>query len=276
LPRCSIYSGLIALGLTSLTVFAQADTISSDSVRYEIGIGGAYSKLADYPGSAISQHYLLPFPYIRYQSDKLKLDRNEALGQLFQAGNWSLNVSLAAALPVNSDDNAWRQGMPDLLWITEVGPTLDYVLFKADTDKLTFRIPLRKAIATDLQHWQSTGWRFEPHFRWQQQVASQLQFTSQLAALWSTAQYHQYLYGVAAQYATADRPAYQAAGGFSGWRLSGGLSWRSRNWWLGGFVRYDNLQQAQFNDSPLVQRQHSVSYGVAFAWIFKQQGQFDE
>lgn len=260
----------------SLTAQAQTTADNSDDVSYEIGVGAAYSKLPDYPGAATSQHYLLPFPYLTYSSDKLKLNRTEALGELFTLGDLSLNVSLAAALPVNSDNNSQRQNMPDLLWITEFGPTLDYIVHQNNTEKLTVRMPLRKAVATDLQHWQSIGWRFEPNVRWQQQIVANLNFTSQLAALWSTAQYHQYLYGVGAEYATQTRPAYLAKSGFSGWRLSGGLSWRSQHWWIGGFVRYDNLQQAQFNDSPLLQRQHNVSYGLAFAWIFKQQGVFYE
>lgn len=246
------------------------DSSPKGIARYELGIGAAYSRLSDYPGSSENQQYLLPFPYLTYQSDKLKLNRSEALGQLLARGNWALNISLAAALPVNSDDNQRRQGMDDLMWITEIGPTLDYRAYQTTETALTVRLPLRKAIATDLQHWQSTGWRFEPQLRWRQQLTDSLQLTTQLAAFWSTAQYHQYLYGVAPEQATLQRSAYSADSGFSGWRLSGGLSWRYKSWWFGSFVRYDNLQQAKFNDSPLVERQHNISYGLAFAWIFKQ------
>ncbi len=245
---------------------------SAGPARFAIGIGGTYSQLPDYPGSAINQHYLLPFPYLVYQSDRLSLNQSEALGQLLQAGNWSLNLSFAGALPVNSDNNPYRQDMPDLLWLAEFGPMLDYTIQHTADSRLTLRIPLRKAVATDLQHWQSTGWRFEPHLRWRQALGNKLQLTGQLAAIWSTAQYHQYLYGVEQQYVNIWRQQYQAADGFSGWRLSAGASWRYRNWWLGGFARYDNLQQANFRDSPLVQRAHNVSFGVAFAWIFNQQG----
>ncbi|GAB59853.1 MipA/OmpV family protein [Rheinheimera nanhaiensis] len=52
--------------------------------------------------------------------------------------------------------------------------------------------------------------------------------------------------------------------------------WQHKRRWLGAFVRYDNLQGVSFADSPLFQRQHNASFGVVLAWIFNQQGYFDE
>ncbi|WP_243695610.1 MipA/OmpV family protein [Rheinheimera sp. D18] len=269
LPSCI---GIIFSVILLSTVPASAKQVSATKPKFAIGVGATYAQLPDYVGSGVNQHYLLPFPYIVYQSDKVKVNQSEAIGELFQHGAWSLSVSMAGALRVNSDDNPYRRDMPDLLWIGEIGPTLDYSISKTATSQLTLRIPLRKAVATDLQHWQSVGWRVEPHIRWHKSLANRLQLSSQLAAIWSTAQYHQYLYGVEQHYATEQRQQYHATDGFSGWCLSSGLSWRYKNWWLGSFARYDNLQQASFRDSPLVQRRHNVSFGVAFAWIFNQQG----
>jgi hypothetical protein len=38
---------------------------------------------------------------------------------------------------------------------------------------------------------------------------------------------------------------------------------------MGGFIRYDNLSGAAFDDSPLLETRHSVMGGFAVAWIFK-------
>jgi MipA family protein len=260
---------LIFISGVSAPIFAE--TPEPGQAYYELGVGVAYSQLPDYLGSGRDQHYLVPFPYLTYQSAKVTIARNEAVGTLWQHHNWSLNLNFAGALPVNSEDNGLRQGMPDLHWLAEFGPRLDYQIQQSATQQLSLQFPLRKVIATDIQHWQSVGWRFEPRLVWQQQLNSQLRLTSQVAALWSTEQYHQYLYGVNPEYATANRLAYQAKAGFSGWRVSLGLSWRSQNWWLGAFSRYDNIHQASFADSPLVQQHNNVSVGLAFAWIFKQQ-----
>ncbi|MBU2070606.1 MAG: MipA/OmpV family protein [Gammaproteobacteria bacterium] len=249
---------------------------NAEDAAWQLGVGLAYSQLPDYPGAAGQQHYLLPFPYFTYRSDKVKLTRSEALGQLFSAGKLSLNLSLAAALPVNSDDNQARRDMPDLLWLTEIGPTADYQLLNNDRQQLLLRLPLRKAIATDLRQWHDVGWRLEPQLHWRQKLANSLQWTSQLALNWSDKEYHQYLYGVAPAYATATRQEYRAQAGYAGWRWSNGISWQHKRWWLGAFVRYDNLQGVSFADSPLLQRQHNASFGVALAWIFNQQGYFDE
>ena len=260
------------LGIIVVSCIAVCWQASAEQAAWQLGAGVAYSQLPDYPGAAQQQQYLLPFPYFTYRSDKLTLNRSEALGQLFSAGNLSLNLSLAAALPVNSDDNIARQGMPDLLWLTEFGPTADYQLLKNDQQQLLLRIPLRKAIATDLRHFHDAGWRFEPQLRWQQNLAAKLRWTSQLTINWSDKDYHQYLYGVTAAYATAQRPQYNAGGGYAGWRWSNGITWQHKRWWLGAFIRYDNLQGVSFADSPLLQRRHNASFGVALAWIFNQQG----
>jgi len=47
------------------------------------------------------------------------------------------------------------------------------------------------------------------------------------------------------------------------------MSRRFEHVWMGGFVRYDNLSGATFEDSPLVENSHSVMGGFAVAWIFK-------
>ena len=67
-----------------------------------------------------------------------------------------------------------------------------------------------------------------------------------------------YFYSVAPEFATATRPAYEAPGGYAGWRAIAAFSRRFGNAWLGAFVRYDDLHGAVFAPSPLVrQRNHS-------------------
>ena len=66
---------------------------------------------------------------------------------------------------------------------------------------------------------------------------------------------------------TANRPAYQARGGYAGWRAVAATSRRFGNMWVGGFVRYDNLRGAAFDDSPLVRRTSAVTFGFGISWI---------
>ena len=79
--------------------------------------------------------------------------------------------------------------------------------------------------------------------------------------------FHRYYYGVDPAYATAARPAYEARGGYAGWRALAATSRRFGNAWVGGFVRYDQLRGAAFDDSPLVRRTSAVTFGLGVSWI---------
>ena len=78
---------------------------------------------------------------------------------------------------------------------------------------------------------------------------------------------HAYYYAVAPQYATAARPAYEAASGYAGMQYLAALSRRFPKYWVGAFVRYDNLSGAAFENSPLVRQKDYVAGGIAISWI---------
>ena len=46
------------------------------------------------------------------------------------------------------------------------------------------------------------------------------------------------------------------------------LSKRIDRFWVGAFLRYDNLSGARFADSPLVRQKDYWAAGVAVSWIF--------
>ena len=67
------------------------------------------------------------------------------------------------------------------------------------------------------------------------------------------------------------RPAFNATGGYSGSRSEFTFSKRYGQYWLGGFLRYDNLSGSKIERSPLVSEIESWMGGVALTWIFHQQ-----
>jgi outer membrane scaffolding protein for murein synthesis (MipA/OmpV family) len=46
------------------------------------------------------------------------------------------------------------------------------------------------------------------------------------------------------------------------------LTKRFPRYWVGGYVRYDALSGAVYEDSPLIETQHAVAAGVAMSWVF--------
>jgi hypothetical protein len=87
---------------------------------------------------------------------------------------------------------------------------------------------------------------------------------------------HEYFYSVAPEFATPDRPAFEAQHGYAGSQFLVSMSKRYPKYWLGAFVRWDSLDGAVFADSPLVRQEDYFAAGVAFAWILKQSSRMVE
>jgi len=191
--------------------------------------------------------------------------------RLFDTDRVELNVSLNGAIPVNSDDSDARSGMPDLDPTFEIGPSLNVVLARpSERHTLKLKLPVRSVIATDFGSAEQAGWIFNPHLN----LDSRDMFGGwntglSLGPLFGNRKYHAYYYEVAPEFATPSRPAYSASGGYSGTLMIASLSRRFERVWVGGFIRYDNLSGAVFDDSPLVETRHSVMAGFAVAYILK-------
>ena len=268
----------------SLAALALAAALAqhADAVErplWELGIGPVGLYLPDYRGSNESRGYVYPFPLIAYRGDYFKVDREGIRGIFFQSDRVELDVSMYATPPIDSSRNSARQGMPDLDATVEIGPVLDIVLArdrKIDYNyRLRLRLPARAVIATDFSHWQNQGWVFYPHLNLDLRpdfLGGRWNLGFNAGPLYGTQKYHQYFYGVAPQYATPDRPAYNATGGYSGTTLLASLSRRIGQFWVGGYVRYDNLSGAVFDPSPLVKQSYALAAGIAIAWVFAESG----
>jgi outer membrane scaffolding protein for murein synthesis (MipA/OmpV family) len=88
--------------------------------------------------------------------------------------------------------------------------------------------------------------------------------------------YHNIYHGVPPQFATAQRPAYRAEGGYAGGQFLASASRRFADWWVGGFARWDTLSGAVFEESPLVRQKHSFAAGIAFTRALKRSGRLTE
>lgn len=239
---------------------------------WEVGAGIFPSTFPAYRGSKDQQFYLLPFPYLVYRGDFLRVDRDGLRAQLFDTDRVQINISVNASTPARSEDSNSREGMPNLDPTVEIGPSLNILLAElTDKHSLKLRLPVRSVIATDLGSTEQAGWIFNPHIKLESEdVFGGWDAGLSLGPLFGSGKYHAYYYAVEPQYATASRPAYSASGGYSGTLALASLSRRFDRIWMGGFIRYDNLKSAQFEDSPLLETDHSLMAGIAIAWIFKQ------
>jgi len=86
--------------------------------------------------------------------------------------------------------------------------------------------------------------------------------------VWADARYHNYLYGVASDFATTNRPQYEATGGYSGYKTSIGLVKSFKNIELGAFARHYSLIHSRFSKSPLKEKNSALYGGFYLAYIF--------
>jgi MipA family protein len=245
------------------------------SPLWEAGAGIAGISLPDYRGSDETRVHVLPVPYVVYRGEFLQVDREKVRGLFVRRERWESDVSFGATVPVKSEDNAARRGMPDLDATLEVGPSLNFFLRHSGDGKfkLDLRLPLRAVNATDLHKMRQVGWIVQPnlnldvhdlfgHRGWNLGILG--------GPVFADRRYHRYVYGVEPPFATPGRPAYDARSGFGGTQFIAAISKRFPRFWLGGFVKYDNLSGAVFADSPLVKRKQNVSAGLALSYVFSQ------
>ena len=238
---------------------------------WELGLGVTTLSFPDYRGSDHQRAYVLPMPYFVYRGKIFQADRDGLRGVFYDTDFAELNLSVAASLPVDSDGNEARRGMPDIDPTFEIGPSLELHLWRSADRRfqLDLRLPARMAIAVgDGLH--DAGLVFTPLINldvndpvgWEGWNLGLL-----VGAIYGNRRQNAYFYDVPEAYATPERPAYSADGGYGGVKFIAAVSKRFDRYWVGGFARYDTLTGAVFADSPLVRQDSAWAAGIGIAWI---------
>lgn len=271
--RCGLRP-LLVCALTFCAAFANAARAQGGLPLWEVGGGATVLRVPDYRGSEEVRNYVFPLPWFVYRGEIFRLDRDGLRVQFFDSDRADLNISVNGSVPVDSDRNRAREGMEDLRPILEFGPRLNVHLWGSPRTQyqLDLRVPVRAAFTfrDGIRH---VGYVTAP------QLNLDMRFPSPTApdrwnigllveVPFSDRKLHDYFYGVSATEATPTRPAYSARSGYGGWQTLAAVSRRWDNWWLGGFIKYDNVSGAVFADSPLVTQKRQVSGGIALVYIF--------
>lgn len=260
----SVFGALVLL----IVLPSAGATATETKPLWEIGLGIAPTTFPDYRGSSRQQTYLLPLPYVVYRGDVFRADREGIRGLLVDRPRLSVDVSIDGAVPVSSDDDSARAGMDDLAPVFEGGPSVNWLLYRDERVRWRLRMPVRAGIAVDFEDIRHVGWRFQPMLSLDlREVLGGWDIGISAGPQFSTRAYQAYYYDVPTADATAERPAYRAPGGYGGAALTLSASRRFDSLWAGAFVRYQNLDGARFQDSPLVETRHAVMAGAGIAWI---------
>ncbi len=262
---------LLKAGLIALCCGA-TPARAADLPLWEAGAGVAVINFPDYRGSEQRRTWVLPYPYFVYRGESVRVDDRGMHGLFFKSDRAELDVTVSGSPPVDSTKNNARRGMPDLDPTLEIGPTLNFILWRTQDRlrNLELHLPLRAVIATDFSRVHHEGWVFQPNveitiknFAGNQGLKSNL-----MAGLnFSSRRYNHYYYAVDPAFATTDRPAYAPGHGYAGAQITASLSKRYQNFWVGSFARWENLRGAVFEDSPLVKDHDYFAVGIAISWI---------
>lgn len=262
---------LSLLVVSSLFCLSTAHAQTEIKPQWELGAGVAAIDFPLYRGSNERRSFFLPIPYFVYRGETVQVNRERVRGLIFQRDSVEMDISVNGSVPAKG--SIARQGMPDLDPTLEIGPSLNFHFLYSADKKNTFdlRMPLRGVIASDFKHVQPVGWLFQPQldvdFRNIDNSGWNIGLVGGL--IFSDHRYHQYFYEVAPQYATATRPAYTTGGGYSGTQYIFAFNRRQQDGhWIGGFMKWDNLNGAVFADSPLVKSKSYFTIGIAATWTF--------
>ena len=259
--------------LLALLLVSTAGPIAAQTQEplWELGLGVTALSFPDYRGSDHQRAYVLPMPYFVYRGEIFQADRDGLRGVFFDNDFAELNLSVAASLPVDSDGNEARRGMPDIDPTFEIGPSLELHLWRSADRRfqLDLRLPARMAVAVG-DGLYDAGLVFTPLINldvkdpvgWEGWNLGLL-----VGAIYGNRRQNAYFYEVPEAYATPERPAYSADGGYGGVKLIAAVSKRFDRYWVGGFARYDTLAGAVFADSPLVRQDSAWAAGIGIAWI---------
>lgn len=264
----------IFLSLFVLLAFPQQSP-AAEKPLWELGLGGAFLIVPDYRGSNESRAYLLPYPYLVYRGEILKVEDRKIFARILKTERLTLDVSGYGGPPVDSDDNEARTGMPDLDPIFELGPALRVKLLESREGKylLNLSLPVRAVFSTDLSSVRHEGWVFSPRLNFTKGDVIRgtgLYLNLSVGPMFADRGYHEYFYEVKPAYATSFRPAHTPRGGYSGSTLTIGVGKRYRQFLFNVFVSVDFLGGAAFEASPLLKRKTSVMGGFNMTWRFSQ------
>lgn len=239
------------------------------NIRWGVGLAGA--NYPHYPGSDQNDHVILPIPYVEYYGTYFQIDNDGLAAHLIKSDRVALDVSVNAAVPVDSEDNRARSGMPDLEFMGEIGPSLQLTLARGNTWLARFDVPVRVNLDLGGDVLRDRGATFDPRLHvernWQT-LGGTISAEMDLGALYGDRRYHDVFYAVAPAYATSLRTAYEPAGGLLAYRASATLEFRRGPYLAIGYLRFLDFSDHKNAASPLMRKEDYLAGGVALVRFF--------
>ncbi len=231
-----------------------------------LGLGGLNQSY--YTGTKQTRNYLFPIILPVYRGELLKSDDKGIRAELFNDERYKLDLSLDFNFSVDSEDIDLRQGMPDIDSQLQIGPSLEIMLSKSAQHEFQFNLPFRATFSISGDGIDQKGYTFSPNFSYVHQLSQgnkPWRLGLSVGPQFGDRDYHDIYYGVADEFVTANRAAYDTESGYSGSRLQLALTSKNRKRLWVWFLRYENISGASFEDSPLVETNDNLTVGFLYS-----------
>lgn len=259
--------GEIAESVTRRSAFVQKP-------RWEFGIGGGFFQGHDYPASDDPNSRALVLPFFIYRSAVFRVGGGGVRAVAIEKPRLQLDISVGASLSARSEGNGIRADMPELDFLLEAGPKLTVSLIDRPVPsggrfQIDAAVELRAVAATDFRGIAAQGFKAEIDF----DVARRRVFGSGIDLLagfdltFADERLQDYFYEVESRFATANREAFDAGGGYLGSKLSLGAALRPRPGLRVFLAVQSGLYAGAANaDSPLFETTTNTGVAIGFAW----------
>ncbi len=257
---------------------AEAAVVTGEQLpRWEFGLAAAALRVPAYPSSASSSERQFLVPWFVYRGDKVRLQGGGAKLIALENQRITIDISIAASLNANSEDAPLREGMPNIDYLLELGPKIDYRIFDqqlaaGQSRKMSWSTALRAAISTDFESVNSRGAVLGTQLRYRHTglADGKASLSVSLSGAWATEKLLDYFYQVDDAFVLPQRPAFDAGAGFVGAGLRLGLSREINDRWdayisLGTALHYG----AKNRNSPLFERESNFNVFGGVSWKIK-------
>ncbi len=258
------------LAILLIFCFAISASKAEELPLWELGLGLGGLHQPYYPGSDETRNFLFPVPLPIYRGNVVKADDDGVRAEMKLSDRVKFDISLDFNFAIDSDDIELREGMDDIDSLLQIGPSLQVNLKETERSQWLLKLPLRAAVSFG-DGVEGLGYNFAPNITYFRNFEFKTQpwrFGAAFGPSFGSSEYNNVFYGVDAQFATVTRPEYQSDGGYAGARTLLTLKSQNAKRLLVWFLRYDDINGAEFEDSPLVAKSGGLSAGFIYSHFF--------
>jgi len=217
-------------------------------------------------------------PFFLYRGSRIRLQQGTLSAIAVESRRFKLDVSIGAALNVDSDEVPIRAGLPDLDFLFQIGPKFEVGLWdKASTterrrQRITLDTSFRAAFSTDLSFIRSEGYMLNTQLSYEFDGFLTPKTTLRVngGPVWTTDKLGDFIYGVDEQFALPDRPAFEGRGGYLATNVIIGLQHKFTERFQAFAALGLGIHNGAANrDSALFEDEFTTGIAVGVAWTIK-------